>query len=410
MAIFLFWFFAALTAAGVICHVFQIWSIRSAVAGEKTTSGPACIRNLTEPLPPVSILKPLKGLDDNLFDNLESFCRLDYPEYELIFALQNRNDPAFKVAWKIKLKYPARDITIVVRRCEEGLNPKVNNLIPAYANARHEHILISDSNVSVHKDYLRRTMAGMNEPGAGLVTNLVEGTGARSLGSVFENLHLNSFIMGSVCFLDKFMRMPCVVGKSMLMKKRDIEAIGGLEAVKDVLAEDYMIGKKMAELGRKVVLSGFRVQTVNHYWGPGKFLARHTRWGKLRWKIGGARYILELVLNPVFMSAVPLLLSTLHGGPSKRTLALALSACIIKIAGDFGIGETLGSEIHPFSYLAAPLKDLLIGLAWFAPMASNTVSWRGNRYLIGRDSVLQPCPETALTYPDISLYEEVIVK
>ena len=395
----IFWIFAALTVMGIAGFGLQLWSVRSYTAAEKEKGGNAFENG--GHLPPISILKPLKGLDDNLFDNLESFCKLDYPEYEIIFALQDRNDLAFKVAGKIRQKYPDRDISIVVQRCEEGLNPKVNNLIPAYGRSRYEHILISDSNVCVGKEYLRRIMARMEETGAGLVSNLIEGAGARSLGAVFENLHLNSFIIGSVCFLDKFMGMPCVVGKSMLLKKTDLEAIGGLQAVKDVLAEDYMIGKKMAESGRKVALSGFRVQTVNHYWGLGKFLGRHTRWGKLRRKIGGARYLSELLLNAVFMSAMPLVLL----GPSDRTIALALSAGLLKTAADVCIGEMLGSQMNPLCYLLAPIKDLLIGAAWFVPLASNTVSWRGNSYLIGKDSALQALPEaemSALAYHNIS--------
>ena len=397
----IFWLFAVLSAIGVIGCMLQLWSVRSSTREPAPEGAEHC--------PPVSILKPLKGLDDNLFDNLESFCRLDYPEYEIIFALQDRNDLAFKVAEKIKRRYPDRGISIVVQRCEEGLNPKVNNLIPAYRKSKHEYILISDSNVCVRKEYLGQIMARMGEPGVGLVTNPVEGVGARSLGSVFENLHLNSFVMGGVCFLDKFMKMPCVIGKSMLLRKADLEAVGGLHGVKDVLAEDYMIGKKIAETGKKVVLCGFPVQTVNHYWSLKRFMNRHTRWGKLRWRIGGARYLTELFLNAVFMSAMPLVIL----GPSVRTLALALSACILKIAADFYTGETLGSRMNPLLYLLAPVKDMLIGFAWFVPLVSNTVVWRGNRYIIGRDSALSECPETgmaALIYHDSPEYREVNAK
>ena len=131
----------------------------------------------------------------------------------------------------------------------------MNNLIPAYKAAKYEHILISDSNVMLERTYLTEIMKHMADPQVGLVSNLIKGVGGRSVGSAFENLHLNSFIMGSVCFLDKFLRMPCVVGKSMLMRKKDLEEIGGFKAVKDVLAEDYIIGKKMQEHGKKVVLS-----------------------------------------------------------------------------------------------------------------------------------------------------------
>ena len=179
-------------------------------------------------MPGISILKPLKGLDDNLFDNLESICMQDYPEYEIIFSLQDHNDPAYKVAKKIKDKYPDKDISVIVERCNDGLNPKVNNLIPAYKIAKYEFILISDSNVMVEQELPQEIVKNMEDPDVGLVSNLIKGTGG-SFGSIFENLHLNSFIMGSVCFLDRFLKMPCVIGKSMLMRKKALDAIGGFK-------------------------------------------------------------------------------------------------------------------------------------------------------------------------------------
>ncbi len=250
----IFRIFAGITVLGLVGYGFQIWAVRSTLhgigKGKEIFSVPVPL-----PLPGVSILKPLKGLDDNLFDNLESICIQDYPQYEVIFSLQDHNDPAFKVARKIKDKYPDKDITIIVERCNAGLNPKVNNLIPAYKIAKFEHVLISDSNVMVNRNYLQDIVRHMEDPEVGLVSNIIKGTGGRTFGAIFENLHLNSFVMGSVCFLDKFLKMPCVVGKSMLMRKQDIEAIGGFRAVKDVLAEDYLIGKKLHQRGKKVVLS-----------------------------------------------------------------------------------------------------------------------------------------------------------
>ncbi|MDA8241745.1 MAG: ceramide glucosyltransferase [Nitrospiraceae bacterium] len=342
--------------------------------------------------PPVSILKPLKGLDDGLFDNLESFCNLDYPEYELIFALQNQNDPAYKVVKKIKDKYPARDICIVVEHCDEGLNPKVNNLIPAYRKAKYDLILISDSNVRVEKDYLSDISRHMADASVGLVSNMIRGISGRSVGAVLENLHLNSFIVGSVCFLDKYLRMPCVIGKSMLMRKDDLEAIGGFGAVKDLLAEDYIIGERIHRLGKKVLLSNHVINNVNEYWGVKKFINRHTRWGKLRWKIGGAKYFPELLSNAVFMSFIPLIFLPF----TKLSLFLAAATSVTKIARDYYLGNRLGADMHPLLYAFTPFKDLVIGSLWFVPVLSNTVAWRGNRYIIGKDSLLFPYPETGL--------------
>jgi ceramide glucosyltransferase len=392
MTIFLI--FACLTTIGLLAYGFQIWSIRSKL---KTTTmnikkDEQCLLPFAGFCPPVSILKPLKGLDDNLFDNLESLCIQDYPEYEIIFSLQDHNDPAYKVAGKIKEKYPDKDISVITEKCNIGLNPKVNNLIPAYKIAKYEHILISDSNVMANSNYLQDISKHMKDPDVGLVSNIIKGTRGRSFGSIFENLHLNSFIMGSVCFLDKFLKMPCVVGKSMLMRKKDLEDIGGFRAVKDVLAEDYVIGEKIHKMGKKVILSSHMIKNVNEYWGIRKFVNRHTRWGKLRWKIGGIRYFSELLSNTVFMSFLPIF----FWEPSKITFIFAAGVSSIKILGDIYIGRRIKTNMNCLLYFLSPIKDLLIGLIWFVPLFSNTVMWRGNRYIIGKDSMLSLCPETGL--------------
>lgn len=392
---------------GLTGYAFQLLSIRTTLKGN--SAHPIKENGRTRAsYPPVSVLKPLKGLDDNLFDNLESVCLQDYPQYEVIFSLQDFNDPAYKVARKIKDKHAEKDITILVKRCEDGLNPKINNLIPAYSIAKYEHILISDSNVMVDGKYLQSITRQMADADAGLVSNLISGAGGRSLGSIFENLHLNSFVMGSVCFLDRFLKMPCVVGKSMLMKKSDLEAVGGLKAFKDVLAEDYLIGKKMKELKKSVVLSKYLIRNINEYWSIRRFLNRHTRWGKLRWKIGGVSYLSELVGNPVFISFLPILLWE----PSRITISFAMLMSSLKILGDMWIGRLIAREgkasgsggnepvnapvphMNPFWYFLSPVKDLIVGCIWFVPLFSNTVVWRGNRYIIGRDSMLSPCPDS----------------
>jgi ceramide glucosyltransferase len=407
----IFLFFACISILGLIGFGFQIWSVRAKLSTEDKKRGSYRDktvvsshnnnRSTDQPfLPPISILKPLKGLDDNLFDNLESLCIQDYPCYEIIFALQDHNDPACKVAMKIKEKYPDKDITVLIKRCNAGLNPKVNNLIPAHKKARYEYILVSDSNVMVDKHYLREIVRHMERPDVGLVSNMIQGVGGRSFGAIFENLHMNSFVIGSVCFLEKFLRMPCVVGKSMLMRKRDLDAIGGFTGVKDVLAEDYIIGKKIREHRKQVILSDYVIKNVNEYWGIKKFLNRHTRWGKLRWRIGGMKYVSELFTNAVFMAFLPLI----FWGPTRMTISFALFVSSLKVLGDLYLNSLIQEHnsdnntdlepslppLSPLCYLLSPIKDLIIGIVWFIPLLSNTVVWRGNRYIISKDSALSP--------------------
>jgi ceramide glucosyltransferase len=174
-----------------------------------------------------------------------------------------------------------------------------------------------------------------------------------------------------------------------------------------VLAEDYLIGKKMQALEKKVVLSTYLIRNINVYWGVRRFLNRHTRWGKLRWKIGGVSYFSELIGNPVFMSCIPVL----AGEFSRVTVSFAVLVSSLKIFGDMYIGRVITREdkasssgerelshspspwMNPLWYCLSPVKDLLVGLIWFVPLFSNTVVWRGNRYIIGKDSLLSPCPE-----------------
>jgi ceramide glucosyltransferase len=252
----------------------------------------------------------------------------------------------------------------------------------------------------VDRNYLQEITRHTADPSVGLVNNLIRGVGGRSIGAILENLHLNSFIIGSVSFLDRFLGMPCVIGKSMLMKKDDLEVLGGLVAFKDILAEDFIIGREMQRSGKKVVLSNYLVSNVNEYWGIKRFLNRHTRWSKLRWKIGGAKYLSELLANPVFIATLPVLLK----GPSRETLSFAALIGLIKVLGDSLLGRTIesaaaGTYRHKQSrliYFLAPVKDIFIGMLWFVPLLSSTVVWRGNRYVIRQDSRLSQCPQTGV--------------
>ncbi len=365
------WIILALVLVSITIYFLQILALRKKLSENSHSSF----------LPPVSIIKPLKGIDDNLFDNLESFCKQDYPEYEVIFSLQDINDPAYRVAEKIKNKYPHL-VRIIVDGSERALNPKVKNMISAYRNSKYDYFLISDSNVYVEKDYLKKTVSCMTE-NTGLVTNLIVGVSGRSIGAKLENLQLNSFVILATCLLDKFLKIPCSIGKSMLMRKRDFEEIGGFDAIKDILAEDYMLGKLMHEKGKGVVLSSYIVKNVNEYWSFSRFLNRHTRWAKIRWKIGGIKYFTEPLSNPLFLSSfIPLL-----DNFSRMSLTVFLMTLLVKISFDFYTSRLIKAPLNT-SVLLIPIKDLITAIIWFVPFISCRLSWRGNIYKIGKDTMI----------------------
>src|SRR5262245_40120598 len=169
-------------------------------------------RNLKYHTPPVTIFKPLKGMDEGLEENLRSFFRLDYPVYQLIIGVADVDDPAIAVVRKLQHEFPDHDTTLVVGTPAFGLNPKVEKLAAWERHPKPSVSLTSDSSVRVRTSYLRETACYLAEPGVGLVTNLFAGVGESHAGAIMENLQLNGFIAGAVAGA-AVLRVTCVVGK-----------------------------------------------------------------------------------------------------------------------------------------------------------------------------------------------------
>jgi cellulose synthase/poly-beta-1,6-N-acetylglucosamine synthase-like glycosyltransferase len=212
--------------------------------------------------PPVSIVKPLSGLDDDLERNLESFYRLDYPAYEVVFSFARRSDSAFSVARRVADRHPEVSSVFVVDAREPGGNSKVNRLAAALRHARFRYILMADGNVRVHPEFLGRAISFFADPSVGLVSHLFRARGARTLASRLESLHLNGVLRAGTAAMVRILGMPCVVGKSILVSREALNAIGGIEALRDHLAEDYLLGRMIAGAGYRVVLSGDEVEAA----------------------------------------------------------------------------------------------------------------------------------------------------
>lgn len=336
-------------------------------------------------LPPVSILKPLCGIDPGLKANLSSFCQLDYPNYELIFCLEEE-DPALNIVRELKKEYPDILIKIATDDNHCGLNPKVNNLLRGLSKSSYDLVLISDADVCADKNYLQNTTSYFQNPSVGMVTNPICGKGKGSLGAVFENLHLNFFVLGGTCFLYHFFGRTCVTGKSLLFVKGELEKIGGLSSVKDFLAEDYILGRKFERLGKKVILSNHLITSNNSERPLSKFLNRSLRWSQMRMKLGGLGYVLELLANPVFLAALLLILSSF----STFSFRTFLGISFLKIVVESIQGKKIHAQAGFSSYLLTPLKDLLIGLIWFLPFFKTSFEWRGKKLRLKPNTQLEP--------------------
>jgi ceramide glucosyltransferase len=341
--------------------------------------------------PPISVLKPLKGIDDDLLGNLRSFALQRYPRYELVLGAADPDDPALAVAERLAREHPDLPITIVRGARRFGMNPKVSLLAALEAAAQHAHVLVSDSNVRAHPEYLEQMARPMVEDvRVGMVTSLVAGVGERSLGALLENLHLNAFVAPAVAGAEWLSGHAVVVGKSMLFRRSDLLALGGWAVVKDVLAEDYILGRGFARLGLEVAFSRSPIATVNQERPVREFIGRHRRWCQLRRHVRPALYLSEPLMNPI-----PVLL--ILAAFAEPHIALAAILLVpLKCAADGVVASRLRAEPIAWRQLPLiPLKDLLMLGVWVEAAFRRTVSWRGNRMRIGAGSRLTPLPSDA---------------
>ena len=340
-----------------------------------------------EDYPPVSLLKPLKGTEEALDANLRTFFEQDYPApIEIVFAATTPDDPGLRVARRLAAEYPDVDSRFVFSDPEFGLNPKVSNLAGALRGATHELVLQSDANVRVRQDYLRRVVAELICEDARLLSSMVTGVGERSVGALLDNLQLSAFTAPGTCFA-LWAGIVCVIGKSMLFYRSDLEEVGGLESVRDILAEDYVLGRAFQKAGKTVLLSTTTAENVNVDSPVEHFVGRHARWLKMRAVVHVPGFILDLFANPTGLA----LLAFLTSGLDWRFGVALACITVVKANGDaFLVRRTRGKPLSLKHRFMAPLRDILMLGIWPYAAFSRSIEWRGIRLRLGWMSRLRP--------------------
>jgi ceramide glucosyltransferase len=248
-----------------------------------------------------------------------------------------------------------------------------------WPHRRHETVLISDSNVRVRPSYLRETACYLADPAVGLVSNVFAGVGEEHFGAALENLHLNGFIAGGVT-MAYTMGITCVVGKSMLMPVHALDAAGGLAGVRNLLAEDQVLGVRIRKAGYSVVLSHHVIDNVNQERSSRWFLNRHSRWFKIRRRLAFPTYMVEPSSNLALVGLLWAMVTASNLG------WFALAALIgVGMARDAAHAKRLRGSIPPLRYLLlSPIKDLFLLPIWFDALFDRRVHWRGNTFSIGK--------------------------
>lgn len=338
--------------------------------------------------PPVTVLKPLHGTEPGLYANLASFCRQDYPApVQVVFGVADPADPAAALGRRLTADFPHRDLDLVINARRHGANAKVSNLINMQSAARHETIVIADSDIVVPPDYLANVAASLSQPGVGLVTCLYRGIGANGIWSRLAAAGINYHFLPNVLVgLKLGLASPCF-GSTIALSKTTLTKLGGLQSVADQLADDYELGMAARRAGLDVAIAPFLVTHV---------CAERSLRELLLHDIRSARTI--RVVDPFGFAglaityAVPLaLIGLLLGGltPAAWVVAAAL-ACRFALQSElhrlFDLGN--GWSISLGHLWLGPIRDVLSFVVFVASYFGRGVEWRGHRYGVRADSTL----------------------
>jgi len=328
--------------------------------------------------PPVSILKPLKGIDPEIYESFRSHCLQDYPQYEIIFGVSDAGDPAIESVRKLQEEFPDRRIHLVVCSKILGANVKVSNLVQMLPEAGYEYLIVNDSDIRVETDYLRRVTAPLDDPRVGMVTCLYRGVSGKTLGSRLEALGISTdFCAGVLVARQIEGGIRFGLGSTLAFRRGELEKIGGFATILDYLADDYELGRRISGLGTKVELSEVVVETYLAPYRLKDFFSHQLRWAR---GVRDVRKAGHLGLAFTFGIAWALLAVVASAG-ARWSLAALVFTLLLRWAAAFAIGWRVlrDPQVPKFGWLI-PLRDLFAAANWFVSLAGNTVTWRGDHF------------------------------
>lgn len=343
-------------------------------------------------MPPASILKPVRGLDHEAYENFASFCRLDYPEYEVLFAVSDNDDQVCTIIEKLRADFPSCSIRIITKIPRVGTNDKVNKLCQLVQKAKYDFIVMSDSDVRVEPDYLKEVIAPFANPEVGAVTAFYK---SLSAGNLMSNLDALGMYMDSVpaALVAKNIegKMRFAFGWTMATSKKCLAQIGGWEGMANYHSDDFELGKRIAERGYRVELMEKTVSMVF----PKETLSQHFH-RELRWSIGlrsvrplgywGLAFTHGLPWA-LMAAAAALSIGSLSIGVSYLAVYLILRITLTWTTGRWGIGDRQLARI----LWLVPVRDTISFIIWITGFFSDKICWRGMNYHV-RHGELIPIP------------------
>jgi len=340
------------------------------------------LRNYT---PPVSLLKPVRGVDFASYENYSSFCCQDYPDYEILFAVNDAADQAVPLIHRLIAEFPSHKIRLLVGAENLGANRKVNKLARLSREAQHEILVLTDGDVRVGPNYLREVVAPFVEESTGAVTSFYRGIAEHNLGAELEAIGASSDFFAGVLMAEWTEGINFALGASIVTTKRWLTKIGGFESITGMLADDYELGLRIAEAGGRVLLSREPVWTMYPAQTAKSFWDHQVRWARTVRLCRPLSYF-----GLIFTLGLPWAVLAAVVAPTKWIAAAYLLAYLVLrhvmawTVGVWGVGD----EVLRRKLWLVPLRDALYSAVWLASFASNRITWGGQEYTMHKGQMV----------------------
>jgi ceramide glucosyltransferase len=338
----------------------------------------------------VSVLKPVRGLDQETRECLESFLTQDYPTYQVLFGVADPADPVVPLLEALRQAAPPGRVEVIFCPENLGRNPKVSILRQLEPRARYDLLVVADGDVKVGPDFLGRMMAALGDPGVGLVSCPYRAGRCDSLGSRLEALTISADFIPSVAVAHYVEGIRFALGAALALTRPALERIGGFAALGDYLADDYQLGWLIHQAGFTVKLLPYVVETVNPHLSCRDYLAHQLRWARTYRVCRPKGYFAYGITHALVFSLALGLASGL--APWALGLLAATLALRFGVAW-FGDVMCLRGNLPLPALLLVPIKDLLAFFLWLSSFLGNEVVWKGQRFHLTREGLLVPVRE-----------------
>src|SRR5882762_2416168 len=340
-------------------------------------------------MPPITVLKPLCGAEPGLHEHLRSFCRQDYPEFQIVFGVRDAGDPACAVVKRLAAEFPSVPIELVINPQLHGSNLKISNLINMLPYARHDVLAMADSDAFVGTDYLTTVTAPLLDRDIGLVTSVSRGTPTKGIWSRLGAMYINEWYVPSVLLAWLFGYQGYVSGQTVCLRRDTLRALGGLRVLADHLADDHRLGELVRALGLRIVLSPYLVDGEHHEPSFDALVRHELRWMRKIHVLRPRSFRLIFISFGLPLAILGLIAALAESSRSSAAWMLFGITLLARMALHFV--HRLRDDRAPLSdFWLLPARDVLICWVWCRSFFTSHVTWRGNEFDVDADGVMRP--------------------